>query len=103
MFGRNWTLRSFASLALALLLINPAWADDDDDGHMSIDQQAQALVDQMTQDEKLQLTMGHPDAANPICVTLSPLGRHPFGGSTLRMGVQDVQTKSTEVHGRIQG
>jgi beta-glucosidase len=67
MFGSNWKLRSFAFLALALLLINPAWADDDDDGHISIDQQAQALVDQMTQDEKLQLTMGHPDAANPIC------------------------------------
>jgi beta-glucosidase len=63
----NWRLGCCASLALGLLLLDPVWADDDDDAHISIDQRAQALVDQMTQDEKLQLTTGHPDTANPIC------------------------------------
>ena len=36
-------------------------------------------------------------------VTLSPRSRHPFGGSTLRMGVQNGKKESKEVYGRIQG
>ena len=66
MFASNWKLGSCASLGLGLLLLNPA-CDHDDDAHVSIDQRAQALVDQMTQNEKLQLTTGHPDTADPIC------------------------------------
>ncbi len=36
-------------------------------------------------------------------VILSRESRHPFGGSILRMGVENDQATSKEIHGRVQG
>lgn len=81
MFASNWKLKTCASLALGLLLLNPACIPDDGS---SIDQQAQALVDQMTQDEKLQMTKGFPDAGNPICGNLGTIQGIP------RLGIPNL-------------